>query len=98
MSDFFKEYRGLQEKNAIAAAAIVEKDRVKALSQIVGGTAVAKKVRGGSMVFSEIILHGSTARFGDYIVADRQNSFFVVPKADFEKHYAYKGPLRVPVV
>lgn len=65
------------------------------LSQITGGTAVSKKVRGGSMVMSELILHGVSAKSGDYIVADHL-AFFVVKKAFFESRYKPKGPLRDP--
>lgn len=65
------------------------------LSQITGGTAVSKKVRGGSMVMSEIILHGVSGKAGDYIVADHL-AFFVVKKDFFEGKYKPKGPLRDP--
>lgn len=98
MSELFKEYRGLKERDGIVAAAVVEKEHIKALSQITGGIPVMRKVRGGSMVLSEILLHGISAKLGDYIVADRGNTFVVLHKEFFEAKYKLKGLLRDPVV
>jgi len=98
MSELFQEYRGIKERDGIVAAAVVEQGKVKALSQITGGTAVFKRVRGGSMVLSEILLHGETAKLGDYIVAEHFNTFRVIKKDFFEERYTLKGLLRDPVV
>jgi len=97
-ADLFQEYRGINARDGVAAAAVVTKENVKRLSQITGGTAVWHKIRGGSMVLSEILLHRESAKMGDYIVADRDHSFFVCKKAKFEERYSLKGPLRDPVV
>lgn len=98
MSELFQEYRGLSEKDGVVAASKVEREKIRALSQITGGTEVWKKVRGGSMVLSEILLHGASAKVGDYIVAEHRNTFRVVKKDYFESKYEYKGLLRDPVV
>jgi hypothetical protein len=97
-SELFQEYRGILKRDGVVAAAKVEKENIKKLSVITGGTAVWKKIRGGSMVLSEILLHGEHARFGDYLIALDQNTFLVCPKELFERRFSYKGPLRDPVV
>lgn len=94
MSELFQEYRGKTKKGTVLAAAQVQAGKVKELSQITGWTAVAHKVRGGSMVLSELIWSGMSAKVGDYIVADRGDTFFAIPKEFFEERFELHGPLR----
>lgn len=94
--ELFQEYKGFNARDGVVAAAVVSKENIKSLSLITGGTAVAKKVRGGSMVMCEILLHGKSAKIGDYIVADHQKAFLVFPKDFFERLYKKKGLLRDP--
>jgi regulator of RNase E activity RraA len=81
----------------VVAAAVVEQRTIKALSQITGGTAVSKRIRGGSVMLCEIILNGVSAKVGDYIVADHQ-AFLVVKKDALEKLYRLDGHLDDNVV
>lgn len=94
MSELFQEYRGKRPRDGVVAAAQVVKGSITQLSIITGGTAIAHKVRGGSMVYSEILLHGETAKLGDYIIADVENIFIPVPKDYFESKFELKGNLR----
>lgn len=96
MSELFKEYEGVNPKDSVVAAAQVQEGSVRQLSQITGGTAVWKKIPGGSEKLSEIILHGYHARLGDYIIADRYDTYIGFPKDFFETKYVLKGSLRVP--
>lgn len=96
-NELFQRYRGIKDRDGIVAAAIVETGRIRELSQITGGTAVSRKVRGGSMVLSELLIDGKRARAGDYIVAGHRH-FQVFRKHEFEKLYRPAGHLRDNVV
>jgi hypothetical protein len=98
MSELFQEYRGSSpsRRTQVAAAAELTKNNIKQLAAITGWTAVAHKVRGGSMVLSELVGAGMSAHLGDYVVSPEPNNYIALPKDWFEEHFELKGPLRVP--
>ena len=98
MSELFQEYRGSSRhrRTQITAAAELKKENIKQLAAITGWTAVAHRVRGGSMVLSELVGDGMSAHLGDYIVSPEPNTYIALPKDWFEDHFELKGPLRVP--
>lgn len=94
MSELFQEYVGLNPKDGKVAAVQLQEGRVRQLSQITGGTAVSKTVRGGSVVLSEILLNGERVKIGDYIIAGPYNRFTSLTKGFFESRYKLRGPLK----
>lgn len=95
--ELFQRYKGIKERDGIVAAAVVDPVRIRELSQVTGGTAVSRKVRGGSMVLSEILIGGKRAKVGDYVVAGHRQ-FQVFRKNEFEALYRPAGHLRDNVV
>lgn len=91
-SELFQEYEGIRPRDGLVAAVQVEAKDIVKLSQITGGTAVTKTVRGGSMTYCEIILHGERVKIGDYIIAGPYNSFTSLTKGFFESRYRLKNP------
>lgn len=98
MSELFQEYRGSSRhrRTQVAAAAELTKHNIKQLSAITGWTAVAHRIRGGTMALSELKGDGMSAHLGDYIVSPEANTYIALDKAWFEEHFELKGPLRVP--
>lgn len=93
MSELFQRYEPVRSNDAPVAAAKVAPENVKALSQITGGVAIWKKIRGGSMRLDGITLHGFEARVGDYIIADRYDTYIGWPGVFFETKFKLRGDL-----
>lgn len=92
--EFFLGYCGVKERDGNVAAAAIEPENIIKLSQFTGGIAVSEKVRGGSTMYRGLILNGVRGKIGDYVVADKQNSFFIVKKEKFEAAFKLHGVLR----
>lgn len=96
--ELFLGYRGVLERDGNVAAAQVTADTIIKLSQITGGTAVSKKVRGGTMMYCGLIINGEEAKVGDYVVAIDRSTFSAYPKTWFENKFKLHGVLRDNVV
>lgn len=93
-AELFLGYRGVLERDGNVAAAQVSPENVVRLAQITGGISVTKKVRGGTMMYCGLIIHGEEAKVGDYVVAVDRNTFSAYPKAWFENKFKLHGVLR----
>lgn len=95
MKDHFQVYLPVDRdsKDAPVAAAQVTKENIRQLAKLTGATEVWKKIRGGSMVISELQLKTGTAKTGDYILSGQYNTFIAFPQAFFETKYKLKGPM-----